>query len=148
MAEGVAAKATDIGNGSDHGHPASSALVASEFALFAQVARPRRLDAGTVLFERGDRGTSMFVIAEGAVELDFGEDLLHKRLGTHEFFGELGLLIGDHARSAGATAAMDSVLLELGRQEFDLAGKQQSIMTSKMYWGCQCHDQKYQKKKP
>ena len=120
MAEGVAAKATDIGNGSDHGHPASSALVASEFALFAQVAKPRRIDAGTVLFRRGDLGTSMFVIAEGAVELDFGEDLLHKRLGTHEFFGELGLLIGDHARSADATAATDSVLLELGRQEFDL----------------------------
>jgi diguanylate cyclase (GGDEF)-like protein len=59
------------------------------------------------------------VIASGAVDLDFGDDLVGKRLGAREFFGELGLLIGDHARSADATVVEAGVLLELGRDEFD-----------------------------
>lgn len=100
--------------------PTSSVLSAQEYALFAQVARPRTLQAGERLFHRGDLGTTMYVVAQGAVELDFGDDLVGKRLGPREFFGELGLLIGDHARSADAAMAEDGVLLALGREEFDV----------------------------
>ncbi len=103
----------------DDADPASSSLTVAEYALFAQIARSRRAEAGERLFQRGDLGTSMYVIAHGAVELDFGDDLVGKRLGPREFFGELGLLIGDHARSADAVVAEDSVLLELSRGEFD-----------------------------
>ncbi|MGO4781061.1 cyclic nucleotide-binding domain-containing protein, partial [Lysobacter sp. 2RAB21] len=39
-------------------------------------------------------------------------------LGVREFFGELGLLIGDHARSADAIAATDGLLVELRHEEF------------------------------
>ena len=60
----------------------------------------------------------MYVIAEGAIELDFGDDLIAKRLGPCEFFGELGLLIGDHARSADAIAPADGLLIELRHEEF------------------------------
>lgn len=101
------------------GDPHSPALTAAEYALFAQVARTRWFDPGQSLFRRGDLGTAMYVIASGAVDLDFGDDLVGKRLGAREFFGELGLLIGDHARSADATMAEAGVLLELGRSEFD-----------------------------
>lgn len=97
----------------------ASTLTADEYALFAQVARTRRVEAGQWLFHRGDLGTSMYVIARGAVDLDFGDDLVGKRLGMRAFFGELGLLIGDHARSADAVVAEDGVVLELGRNEFD-----------------------------
>ena len=98
--------------------PAAS-LTAEEYALFAQVGRPRRIDAGERLFRRGDLGTTMYVIAEGSIDLDFGDDLTTKRLGPREFFGELGLLIGDHARSADATVTMDGALLELSNSEFE-----------------------------
>ena len=108
----------------------ASALTADEYALFAQVARTRRVEAGQRLFLRGDLGTSMFVIARGAVDLDFGDDLVGKRLGMRAFFGELGLLIGDHARSADAVVAEDGVLLELGRSEFDaLAGRDPALLS-------------------
>lgn len=93
-------------------------LSAEECALFAQVARTRHAAAGETLFVRGARGTSMFVILQGAVVLDFGEDLSSKSLGPGEFFGELGLLVGDHLRSALATVSVDSVLLELDSDEF------------------------------
>ncbi len=119
VGEGVAANAqiaADAFADDDHG---ASTLTVEEYALFAQVAHARRVEAGQRLFHRGDLGTSMYVVAHGAVDLDFGDDLVGKRLGPRAFFGELGLLIGDHARSADAIVAEDGVLLELGRGEFD-----------------------------
>ncbi len=100
-------------------HDPAAALTDAEYLLFAQVGRPRRVEAGARLFRRGDLGTTMFVITQGAIDLDFGDDLSRKRLGAREFFGELGLLIGDHARSADAIAASACTLLELRQQEFD-----------------------------
>src|SRR4030095_11128265 len=101
--------------------PEAAVLTGEEYALFAPVGRARglapALEPGECLFRRGDLGTTMYVIAQGAVDLDFGDDLVGKRLGVREFFGELGLLIGDHARSADATAAGPCVVLELRQQE-------------------------------
>jgi diguanylate cyclase (GGDEF)-like protein len=94
-------------------------LNAEEYALFAQVGRLRAMEPGERLFRRGDLGTTMYVVAQGEVDLDFGDDLVAKRIGPHGFFGELGLLIGDHARSADATAASHGLLLELRREEFE-----------------------------
>lgn len=96
-----------------------AALSRAELALFDGVGRRRTVASGERLFARGENGRTMFVVLEGRVELDFGGDLARKTLGPGEFFGELGLLIGDHARSADAVVAEDGVLLELGRAEFD-----------------------------
>ena len=106
--------------GSDPSIPdaATAVLTAAEYALFAEVGRARRCYAGETLFRRGDLGTTMYVVADGAIDLDFGDDLIAKRLGPHEFFGELGLLIGDHARSADAIAPGDGTLIELRNEEF------------------------------
>ena len=76
MAERGAAQVFDDGGQRDVDDPTASVLIASEYALFAQVGRARRVEAGDQLFRRGDLGTSMFVIASGAVRLDFGEDLV------------------------------------------------------------------------
>ncbi|MGH8085960.1 MAG: diguanylate cyclase domain-containing protein [Lysobacter sp.] len=105
-------------------------LSSDEYALFASVARMRRVYAGETLFRRGDLGTTMYVIANGLVELDFGEDLLSKCLGPREFFGELGLLIGDHARSADASAVTDGELLELRHEEFQRLVERSSELIS------------------
>ena len=72
----MAAIAQNTVGARDPGDPHSPVLTAAEYALFAQVAHARRLDAGQHLFRRGDLGTAMFVIASGAVELDFGDDLV------------------------------------------------------------------------
>lgn len=93
-------------------------LSSDEYELFASVARVRQVYAGEPLFSRGDLGTTMYVVVSGMVELDFGDDLVCKSLGPLEFFGELGLLIGDHARSADANAITDGELLELRHEEF------------------------------
>ncbi|RDZ26778.1 GGDEF domain-containing protein [Lysobacter silvisoli] len=97
---------------------ATAALSQAEFELFAELGRPRAVEAGQVLFRRGELGTTMFIVASGAIDLDFGDDLVTKRLGPREFFGELGLLIGDHARSADAIVAGAGLLIELRHEEF------------------------------
>jgi diguanylate cyclase len=102
------------------GHYAVEAILTEEeFDLFRGAARLRRVEPGEVLFRRGDLGSTMYVIAEGEVDLEFGEDMISKRLGPREFFGELGLLLGDHARSADAITASPGVMLELRAPEFD-----------------------------
>ena len=103
----------DVGVGS------TATLAAREYNLFAAVGRERVMRVGERLFRRGDPGDRMFVIAAGRVELDFGNDLVTKQLGQWEFFGELGLLIGEHTRSADAVAATDGRLVELGQAEFE-----------------------------
>ena len=95
-----------------------ASLSVDERALFAAVGRLRRSYEGEVLFRRGDLGTTMYVLVEGAIHLDFGDDLIIKQLGPGEFFGELGLLIGDHARSADAVSPVDGLLIELRHEEF------------------------------
>jgi diguanylate cyclase (GGDEF)-like protein len=117
--QGLAAIAQPATGGVCEDGPGISTLTPAEYALFAQVAQPIRVEAAQRLFRRGDLGTSMYVVAHGAVELDFGDDLVGKQLGARAFFGELGLLIGDHARSADAVVVQDGVLLQLGRDDFD-----------------------------
>ncbi|MCF7749946.1 GGDEF domain-containing protein [Bacillus subtilis subsp. subtilis] len=93
-------------------------LSSAEFALFAEFGQQKRLAKGEHLFQRGQAGDTMYVIVSGGIELDFGDDLVVKSLGANEFFGELGLLIGDHPRSADARAITDSEVLELGNADF------------------------------
>lgn len=93
-------------------------LSAGEFALFAEFGQQLQLRSGDYLFHSGQAGGTMYVIVSGSIELDFGEDLVVKTLGPQEFFGELGLLIGDHPRSADARATVDSIVLELGHDQF------------------------------
>jgi diguanylate cyclase (GGDEF)-like protein len=96
-----------------------AALSPSELALFDAVGRRCAFAAGERLFARGDNGRTMFVILEGRVELDFGGDLARKTLGPGEFFGELGLLVGDHVRSAGVRALAATEAIELGDGELE-----------------------------
>ena len=110
--------------------PATAVLSAAECELFAQLGRARPVATGEKLFLRGEAGTSMFVILQGRVALDFGDDLNQKHLGPREFFGELGLLIGDHTRTATASVIEDGVLLELKHQEFQVLVDRDAKMVS------------------
>lgn len=98
---------------------AHEVLSADELALFCRFGRERSFMAGERIFERGQVGTQMYVCLEGGVDLDFGRDLIVKRIGAGGFFGELGLLIGGHARSADASAASACRLLELDHHDFE-----------------------------
>lgn len=75
-----------------------------------------------VVFSKGDKGSSMYVVLSGAVQIFLpGEDanaprVILKDLRTGEYFGELSLF-DDKPRSASVEAMVDTVLLELTRDE-------------------------------
>lgn len=100
-----------------------------ELDVFRRVAEKRRLSAGDQLFRRGELGRTMYVIESGCMQLDFGDGLRDKRLGAREFFGELALFIGDHARLASASALSDAEVLVIVHADFDaLLDEEPAIM--------------------
>lgn len=84
---------------------------------------PQRVEysAGEVVFEQGDRGNLVYVIEEGEIAIerqlaDGGEELL-ATLGTGQYFGELGALLG-FPRSATARAVTDVSLMAYSARDF------------------------------
>jgi CRP/FNR family transcriptional regulator, cyclic AMP receptor protein len=79
----------------------------------------RVLQGGEMIFNQGDRGTEMYIIAQGHVNIHLpGENSRRvslKDIAVGEYFGELALF-DDKPRSASALATTDAVLLELSRE--------------------------------
>ena len=90
-----------------------------EYGLFARVGRRRELMPGEVIFSRGELGRSMFIVESGQIQLEFGDGMPDKLIGALEFFGELALFIGNHARVANAVALAPSALVVVENQAFD-----------------------------
>jgi uncharacterized membrane protein len=82
----------------------------------------RKFDKGQIVFNKGDKGSSMYIIRSGAVQIflppqDDGPRVVLKDLRTGEYFGELSLF-DDKPRSASVEAQVETVLLELTRDDF------------------------------
>src|SRR5215472_2224340 len=81
----------------------------------------KRFGTGDVVFAQGDQGSSMYVVQSGAVQIflpgkEGSSAVPLKDIRTGEFFGELAIF-DDKPRSASARAVVDTVLLELTRDE-------------------------------
>jgi len=72
-----------------------------------------------VLFNEGDSGDSLYLIARGAVRISVSHpDRILAVLGPGDFFGEMALLSA-RPRTAAATAATPANLLELRRRDVE-----------------------------
>ena len=94
-------------------------LSARELELFAGAGQRIELDSGRAVFRRGEYGRSMFVIQSGRILLEFAGDLPDKLIGPDEYFGELALFVGNHARSGSALAAEPSVVYLIDPDAFE-----------------------------
>jgi diguanylate cyclase (GGDEF)-like protein len=94
-------------------------LSARELELFVSAGQRIELDAGRAVFRRGEYGRSMFVIESGRILLEFAGDLPDKLIGPDEYFGELALFVGNHARSGSALAAEPGVVYLIDRDAFE-----------------------------
>lgn len=92
--------------------------VAQQSALAAFGAR-RDFASGDCIIRRGESGHTMFMIAGGTVRLVFTEEMDAKRLGPGDYFGELAIFLGQHARSASAIADGAVTAWELGPEAID-----------------------------
>jgi uncharacterized membrane protein len=79
----------------------------------------RPFSAGEMIFNQGDAGTEMYIVAEGHVNIHLAGDesrrVSLKDIARGEYFGELALF-DDKPRSASALATTDAVLIELTRE--------------------------------
>jgi CRP/FNR family cyclic AMP-dependent transcriptional regulator len=90
-------------------------------ALTARLAE-KSFRSGDIVFSKGDVGSSMYVVQSGAVQIYLpsadkdASPVVLKDVRTGEYFGELSLF-DNKPRSASVRAMVDTVLLELTREE-------------------------------
>jgi uncharacterized membrane protein len=82
----------------------------------------KSLKAGDIVFSQGDKGSSMYLVQSGAVQIYLpskekdAPPVVLKDLRSGEYFGELAIF-DDKPRSASVRVLVDAVLLELTREE-------------------------------
>ena len=84
-------------------------------------ATERRVAKGTVIFNKGDPGSSMMAVLSGRIRASNvsmeGKEVTLNVFGPGEIFGEIALLDGK-PRSASVTALEDSLLMVVERHRF------------------------------
>ena len=90
-------------------------------SCLAKITKERVVGKSHRIFEKGEDGTTMYVIINGSVRIhDENGDTSNNTLAIlheGEFFGELSIL-DNEKRSASATAVDNSVLLEISQDSF------------------------------
>jgi CRP-like cAMP-binding protein len=86
------------------------------YGLLARAGEARRVPDGTVIFERGDSGTSMYILTSGTVALTLGDEVLHS-VQAPGLFGEMAL-IDYEPRSLSAVAQGDVEIVEIAERRF------------------------------
>jgi CRP-like cAMP-binding protein len=90
--------------------------------IVTSVVRERRFPADTLLFQEGDQGDAMYLLAEGLVKLSKvdlgGHEKTLTLLRPPEFFGEMALLGRAHRSAAAVTLAPTTCFL-LFQDDFD-----------------------------
>jgi diguanylate cyclase (GGDEF)-like protein len=89
-----------------------------EIRLLADIGEKVELEAGQVLFRRGDVSDALYVIEDGSIRLDFGEGKKSKSLGPNDLFGEMFLGYGSR-RTADATAETNVTVRRIDRARVD-----------------------------
>jgi zinc transporter ZupT len=80
--------------------------------------RTRNVPAGEALFQAGDPGDALFIVANGRVQIKAESGSSIAELGEGEAFDEMALLTGS-ARTASAVPVSDVELLQIDRADFD-----------------------------
>jgi len=85
-----------------------------DFSIVRKYGKARKLEADTVIFERGDRADQLYYIAEGNV---FIEDHGVK-LATGDIFGEIAFFTPASTRTATAKSLEGALVYELDKKRF------------------------------
>jgi CRP/FNR family cyclic AMP-dependent transcriptional regulator len=101
-------------------------LILKTVGVFSDISERGLVDAATVLeevraepgegiFEKGDTGSSLYIVVEGAVRVHDGDRTI-ATLGPGEVFGELAAL-DPEPRMASVTVTTAALLLRMGNAE-------------------------------
>jgi len=102
--------------------PLFDTLAPEDLEALGQRMTERAFKTGEHVFEMGDAGSSMYVVLSGAVQIFLpavtdAPRVVLKDARTGEYFGELSLF-DSKPRSASVEAVVETVLLELTREDF------------------------------
>ena len=99
--------------------PVFSSVPESQLVDLATIAESVEYDAGEIIMNQGDLGTSMYIVVDGRVRIFDGDKELAEQ-GTRAVFGELAAL-DPEPRAASVQAIEDCTLLRLdGESLYDL----------------------------
>jgi len=102
-------------------HPFFSGFARPVLDRLVSHAVTRRVKKGTILFRKGDAGTSLYAVCAGSVRISVpseqGQDAIFNLIPPGELFGEIALLDGG-ARTADAVVIEDSELMVIERRDF------------------------------
>lgn len=97
-----------------------AALSEATRARLVKQGAPITVEAGKLLFAKGDKGDALYVLLEGEVEVrtstEAGKDVRIAALKPHALIGEMAVLDGG-VRSADIAAIRKSRLLRIGRDQ-------------------------------
>lgn len=101
--------------------PVLRMLSADDVRTLAASVRPLLLGPTERFVVQGGEGTSLFVVADGDVEVllrrEDGKDVFVETMGRGEVIGEFSLLTGEE-RSATVRAVDSALVLEIGHQQY------------------------------
>jgi CRP-like cAMP-binding protein len=104
------------------GVPSFAPMTRQELHALARTARPLTLGPLERIVVQGQRGTSLFVVADGVVEVvlrqDDGRERSVDTLARGSVFGEMSLLTGE-PRAATVRAVTGATVLEIGRRQYE-----------------------------
>ncbi len=107
--------------------PLFEMLSNQELEYIADLTRPKRFSAGQTIFEEGELGDSLYLIAQGEVEVvrrdAAGQPKVIATLGPNQFFGEMSLIDKEY-RSATVKAKADAELMHLTAENLTAFRKQ------------------------
>lgn len=96
-------------------------LTTKELRFVEQIVHERHYRKGEFVFQQGEVGVGMYIIAKGSVDIslfdshplvgDQAKQVFVTKLEAGDFFGELSLVEENGRRSASAVASEDSVLI-------------------------------------
>ncbi len=81
----------------------------------------QRIPGGEEIFTEGDYGEDAYILKSGLVEIsiiDNNEKLVLTRLDDQSVFGEMALMLGDHQRTATATAVEECTVIRIPKKIF------------------------------
>jgi CPA1 family monovalent cation:H+ antiporter len=106
--------------------PLFQGLDAAQYKLVARYLRTQFTSPGEVVVRKGERGTAMYFIASGALDVLIEPNPV--QLGTGDYFGEIALIYPLRRRQSTVVSKGFSRLLTLRRKDFiRLAEKDPSI---------------------
>ncbi|MEA2881211.1 MAG: family transcriptional regulator, cyclic receptor protein [Bradyrhizobium sp.] len=102
-------------------HPLFGALAPEIRDKLGVCAKTRNVPRGSIIFSKGDAGTSLFTVCSGTVQVIVpsvdGKSAVFNFIGDGDVFGEIALLDG-RPRTADAVAFTDCKLMTIDRRDF------------------------------